>query len=504
MATIIIPLSGTFRPNGGMTGSALKKANLLAAAGHDVKVVTFRYRLDQEEHEQHLYHSGTILKRIEFINFYESLRLRSDHNMRVGEAVSRKDSQEEMSDKILQRQHEKLTRYFSMTGDLMFTELRQEEPIPNFLRRYYDLDLNLLRIEEFGPGHDLRRIRRYLPGNQTAMSESYISNSGVAYLTVWYRKNGSVRSVISHSESANTVNPESKSIIEIQKNWFSNIVSSSADAILMVEDPYCFDIVSSALKVSQKNILTLHSNTFKIPDNPNSGINEENEPLLNKIDSFETIVTSTSKQSAELSSLYPMNNFRSIPQVVAINNDIEPTSHDENLIIYLGRLEPSKQILEMIEAISRIFEKYDDVKLKIFGEGSLRSDIIDLICKLGLDTKIELAGPTASPLHELQKANFTLMPTKYEGFGLVIAESMLVGTPVVSFDCRYGPSDMIDDGVNGKLVEAQNFSAFEKAVVDLLDSPKLVAAMREPAAQKISSLCSVDVYVKKWNKLISD
>lgn len=500
MKNILIPLSGTFRPKGGMTGAVLKKASALAEHGHHVRLVTFRYRMDQQEHESYLISEGLLSPKVEVVNFYEQLDL-AQQKAQTGR--QNEDLRAQRAD-LVQPKNENLTRHFNSEGDLLYTELSMHEDHPYTLRRFYDLDLSLLRIEKRDLNGNLRHVRRYMPGGKQPLSESYISRNGYAYLTTWYRQNGTVVCLIDHSRQSGELNPDVGNIDTLQANWFRELVGETPEAVLLIDDPYSFEVARNGMKLASKSVLTLHSNTFVHPDDPTSGINDENRKLLEQMDHFDCVVASTKAQCDDLSAIYPDQKFLAIPQVVTVaGHELSGTERDRNLLIYVGRLEPSKQLLELIEFIQPLFVAFPSLRFEIYGEGSISDELAAKISGLGLDHCVKLMGRTETPLKQLAKANLSVLATKYEGFGLAIAESMAVGTPVVSFDCRYGPSDMIDDGVSGQLVRVQDFEGLVGALIQLQGDQSKVEAMRPHAQRKIEALCGAPDHATAWNAAIA-
>ena len=86
--------------------------------------------------------------------------------------------------------------------------------------------------------------------------------------------------------------------------------------------------------------------------------------------------------------------------------------------------------------------------------------MLDLIDEYGLEDKVKIYDYTNNPLDEFRKSRASLLTSKYEGFGLTVMESIEVGCPVISYDVRYGPSEIIEHGVNGYLVEPDNIQQF--------------------------------------------
>jgi N-acetylgalactosamine-N,N'-diacetylbacillosaminyl-diphospho-undecaprenol 4-alpha-N-acetylgalactosaminyltransferase len=83
----------------------------------------------------------------------------------------------------------------------------------------------------------------------------------------------------------------------------------------------------------------------------------------------------------------------------------------------------------------------------------------------------------------------------------VVLESLAIGTPVIAFDCKSGPSEMIIDGVNGILVEDQNFDAFTKAMDKMINDSKFYKCCKANASNSVDKF-SEEKVIQKWIKLI--
>ena len=96
-----------------------------------------------------------------------------------------------------------------------------------------------------------------------------------------------------------------------------------------------------------------------------------------------------------------------------------------------------------------------------------------------------------------------LMTSLYEPFGLVLVEAMSCGIPVVAFDCPYGPSDIIQDGVDGYLVEAGNVEAYSGRVCQLIENEELRRKMGQNgflSAQRYRA----EMVMPLWNQLCNE
>ncbi len=126
-----------------------------------------------------------------------------------------------------------------------------------------------------------------------------------------------------------------------------------------------------------------------------------------------------------------------------------------NYFLYFGRLSPEKGIITMLEA----FSKKPDFKLKIVGTGIMESDIKKFIEANSMNN-VELLGyKIGKELNDIiSQASFTIVPSEwYESFGLIIIESMALGTPVIGANIGAIP-ELIEHQSNGFLFETKNSS----------------------------------------------
>ena len=157
--------------------------------------------------------------------------------------------------------------------------------------------------------------------------------------------------------------------------------------------------------------------------------------------------------------------------IVVINNPVDKVnllpdmSSDEDYILFVGRLEEQKGLEYLINALLFVNK---NIALKIVGEGSEKEKIQALVLNLGLESRVSFLGYLKDMTNHYLSAKCTVLSSIYEGFPNVLLESLAHGTPVVSFDCPNGPSEIIFDGVNGYLAEYLNIN-------DLADKINLAA-----------------------------
>nr|WP_249404220.1 glycosyltransferase [Microbacterium sp. CFBP 13617] len=160
--------------------------------------------------------------------------------------------------------------------------------------------------------------------------------------------------------------------------------------------------------------------------------------------------------------------------VVGPEVSVPSIDRDAGRVVVLGRLAPGKRLGHVIRAFARVSAEVPGARLELWGEGAQRADLEALVAELGLDQVVTLPGLTTDPGAVLDRAAVYLTTSAFEGQGLALAEALAHGTPVVAYDIRYGPRDMLAGG-GGILVPDGD----EDALVDALRRVLTDAALRE-------------------------
>ncbi|WP_272666341.1 glycosyltransferase [Providencia sp. PROV174] len=164
--------------------------------------------------------------------------------------------------------------------------------------------------------------------------------------------------------------------------------------------------------------------------------------------------------------------------IIVINNPMIEASpsdnfcQDTNYFLFVGRLEKQKNLFDLIDIFNMYKKAGGENKLKILGNGSLRTDIVRYIGKHNIPD-IELVGQVKNPALYYSNADATLLTSHYEGFPNVLLESLQSGTPVISYDCQSGPSEIIIHGKNGYLVPFLDKNLFCKSLFSIKENPML-------------------------------
>jgi len=98
----------------------------------------------------------------------------------------------------------------------------------------------------------------------------------------------------------------------------------------------------------------------------------------------------------------------------------------------IGRLVPQKNYPTLLNAFSNVLKSVPNIELYVVGEGYLQKDLIDLSDSFGINDNVHWLGKTEYIKEFLSKIDLFILPSKYEGFGLVLLEAMVAKKPIIA------------------------------------------------------------------------
>lgn len=167
-----------------------------------------------------------------------------------------------------------------------------------------------------------------------------------------------------------------------------------------------------------------------------------------------------------------LSNVRLIPNMNYFELPNQQAKLENKIIISAGRLEHHKGFDQLIKAMPVIKQKHPDWQLHIYGEGPFRSKLTDLIKMYNLEKNIILKGNTSDLSQAYLNSSIYVLPSRFEGFGLVLIEAAAFGLPIISFDCPNGPKEILKDNL-GILVPNGNIDQLTKAILMLIENKAL-------------------------------
>jgi poly(glycerol-phosphate) alpha-glucosyltransferase len=169
--------------------------------------------------------------------------------------------------------------------------------------------------------------------------------------------------------------------------------------------------------------------------------------------------------------------------------------------IYLARYSQEKQHESLIRVFHKVVQKHPSASLNLYGYGNRKEAIIEQIEDLGLENNIFVNDFVDNTDRIYNSAILGILPSRVEGFSLFLLECIAHGCLVVSYDIDYGPADMIDQDINGILVETNNEEEMAQKIIDLFNDEDKMKEMSQ-ASYKKSELFHPESIAEKWSVLI--
>ena len=171
---------------------------------------------------------------------------------------------------------------------------------------------------------------------------------------------------------------------------------------------------------------------------------------------------------------------------------------DSKKCICASRLIPSKNLGEMIMAWKEVASKHPDWTLDIYGRGNQEKKLRALITREGLEGKVLIHKPVKNITEKLLESSCYLFTSLNEGMGLALVEAAAAGLPAVSYDCKCGPSEIIEEGKTGYLVKEHDVHGFAEKVCRIIEDEGLRKSMGA-AASKSSARFSKPAIMRQWD-----
>jgi glycosyltransferase involved in cell wall biosynthesis len=191
---------------------------------------------------------------------------------------------------------------------------------------------------------------------------------------------------------------------------------------------------------------------------------------------------------------------RVIPNPLKLPNDAR-IKREGHTLTAVGRLVHQKGFDLLLEAFAPLAEKFPEWTLSIWGEGPELAELEAQRDRLGLKDRVRFCGLSARPGAWRESADAFVLSSRYEGWGNVVAEAMAAHIPVVSFDCDFGPSNLISNEVNGLLVPNGDVPALREALSRLMADRDLRDRLACAGAQSVK-VYTVENIAAEWDDAI--
>ena len=168
-------------------------------------------------------------------------------------------------------------------------------------------------------------------------------------------------------------------------------------------------------------------------------------------------------------------------------------------VIAVGRLEWQKGYDRLIDIWTLVSKKHPDWQLDIYGEGGLETELKETIQTTKL-SNISIHPYTDNISIEYATSSICVLTSRYEGFSLVLLEAMRHGVPCITFDCPYGPQDLVDHDKCGYVIENGNICLFAEKLCYLMDHSEIRKQFSTEAVDKAQSY-HINSVMNQWKLL---
>ncbi len=178
----------------------------------------------------------------------------------------------------------------------------------------------------------------------------------------------------------------------------------------------------------------------------------------------------------------------------------ESAALQNKYVIAVGSHSYNKGYDLLILAWKQVLQKHPDWILNIYGKIDSNSTFITQVTDLGLKSNVNFYEPVKDIQSKYLESSIMVLPSRSEGFGMVLIEAMACGVPCVSFNCPEGPADIIKDGEDGYLVENGKVEKLANKLMKLIEQESIRKEMGIKAKQNVKRYLP-EVIVQQWDIL---
>ena len=191
-----------------------------------------------------------------------------------------------------------------------------------------------------------------------------------------------------------------------------------------------------------------------------------------------------------------------LPNIMVIPNAISGipagTALLENKrVIAVGRYTYQKGFERLVDAWHLLASRFPDWNLVIIGDGEERPLLEQRIRSYGLERQVTLTRPTQEIDKVYMEASILASSSRYEGLPMVLLEAQSFGLPIVAFQCKCGPKDIVSDGINGYLVPERDIAGMTQRLETLMKNETLRKRMGLRAKESALRF-NEETIMRKW------
>ena len=259
-----------------------------------------------------------------------------------------------------------------------------------------------------------------------------------------------------------------------------------------------------SIKDGSKKVLEFHFSKYFRLQSGHQGVQRLVDRYLNYIDErivrrYDRFIVLTEEDKTYWGNL---SNIIVIPNAITSFSD-KVANLVEKKVIAVGRLSYQKGYDLLISAWQKVHEVIPDWKLEIYGSGELHEELLNQIQKSYLGDSIGICNSTNNIEEVYLESSVLVLSSRYEGLPMVLLEAMSCGVPSVAFACKSGPRDLINNHVNGLLVEDGNVEKLAQGLVTIISDKDLRQRLGRGAYERSLDFSQKRI-MKMWQELFEN
>lgn len=279
--------------------------------------------------------------------------------------------------------------------------------------------------------------------------------------------------------------------------WMRKYLRDNSDIIISFLASLNMLVLVATMGLKKRKIVADRSNPYKVPSNV---LLRECRNFLYRFSNFVVVQTKTSYS-------YFSSGIQKKTKIICNPTSIKKEdigvalkTKKEDEIVCVGRLIAVKNPHMLFSAFEGFHKEFPSYHLIWYGEGDLRKELEAWITENGFEDYITLPGTRKDVAREIARAKMFVMTSNYEGMPNALIEAMSIGLPCISTKVA-GAVDLIEDGINGFLVETGDVESCKEAMIRFAQNEKMAEDIARNAT-KITEDLDIERIVAQWVEML--
>ena len=328
------------------------------------------------------------------------------------------------------------------------------------------------------------------PATRTPVCREHRRPDGSPYLRqhLGYKNEKPFTRLIERLDGDATVRATYWSLPSLYRSWFAEVLGAvdHVPKFMIVDGQMASRHLLRLRRPDLYRIFAVHSAHLAPPGRFDGELRTDRAHIFRNIAELDALVVLTDRQRLDVELRYgPVSNLFTVPHAGHPLPQIpDPDMRSPRRIVVVARLAASKRISHVVRAFALVTSQVPDAILDIYGSGPQQQGLTELAAELGTGDSVRFHGFDPSAAEQFETATLFAMSSLWEGQPLAILEAMGSGCPVIAYDIKYGPADLVEHGRSGLLVADGDIDELAASMLRLLNDTALAREMSLAAWQR--------------------